>query len=240
MLQAALFELEGVLVDTHAVRRDALRRALADDGVTLTPAQYDAWCAGLRPDDAAGVAVQLLAPASDAARALDDTAVELIARRAERGFATALAAGVTLTPGAREALDAMAGALRLGLVTRARRREVDGVLALAGLEAHFACVVTADDVRTPRPAPDAHRLALARLAARGGALPAATVAFEDDALGVAAARAAGLRTVRVASSAHDASQADARGALPEARLSTLVGLTPGSLAALLDLAPARP
>lgn len=237
MLQAALFELEGVLVDTHAARRDALRRALADDGVTLTPAAYDAWCAGLPADDAAAVALSRLAATSDAARALDDTARELMARRAERAFASHLAAGATLAPGARAALDALAGALRLGLVTRARRREVDGVLALAGLEAHFACIVTADDVRSPRPAPDGHRLALARLAARGGATASATVAFEDDALGVAAARAAGLRTVRVASSAHRASDDDARGASPDARLATLAGLTPGSLAALLDLAP---
>ncbi|MGZ9194406.1 MAG: HAD family hydrolase [Gemmatirosa sp.] len=240
MLQAALFELEGVLVDTHAMRRDALRRALADEGVALTPGQYDAWCTGLSPDDAAAEAVRRLAPTTDAARALDDTARELVARRAERTFSTGLAADMTLTPGARAALDAMAGMLRLGLVTRARRREVDGVLALAGLEAHFACIVTADDVRVPRPAPDAHRLALARLAARGGAAPAATVAFENDALGVAAARAAGVRTVRVASSAHRTSEADGRGASPDAWIATLAGLTPSSLAALLDLAPASP
>jgi HAD superfamily hydrolase (TIGR01509 family) len=240
MLQAALFELEGVLVDTHAVRRDALRRALADDGVTLTSAQYDAWCAGLRPDDAAAVALQRLAPSSEAARALDDTALALVVLRAERAFTAGLAAGVTLMPGARDTLDALAGGLRLGLVTRLRRREVDGVLALAGLEAHFAGVVTGDDVRAPRPAPDAHRTALARLAARGGAEPAATVAFEADALGVAAARAAGLRAVRVASSAHVTPEADARGAPPDAWIATLAGLTPGALAALLDHAPARP
>jgi beta-phosphoglucomutase-like phosphatase (HAD superfamily) len=115
------------------------------------------------------------------------------------------------------------------------------VLALAGLEAHFACVVTADDVPAPKPAPDGYRLALARLARRGGAAPAATVAFEGDAAGVAAARAARVRVVQVEHLASSAQRAaPRRGATaPDARLATVAGLTPGSLAALLDLAPAR-
>ncbi|MDF1504477.1 HAD-IA family hydrolase, partial [Roseisolibacter sp. H3M3-2] len=156
----------------------------------------------------------------------------------------ALAAGVSLAPGVRATLGALGGTLRLGLVTRARRREVDGVLALAGLEAHFACVVTADDVRVPKPAPDGYRAALARLAARGGVDPARTVAFEDAAAGVAAARGAGLRVVRVAPLAPppvaSSAQRDAEAPTPDARLATLAGLTPGSLAVLLDLAPDRP
>jgi HAD superfamily hydrolase (TIGR01509 family) len=246
MLQAALFELEGVLVDTHAARREALGRALADDGVFLAPDRFDAWCAGLPVDRAVDEALRRLAPENPAAAALDDTARELVARRAERAVSDRLAAGVSLAPGARAALDALGGALRLGLVTRARRRDVDGVLALAGLDGHFACVVTADDVRDAKPAPDGYRAALARLARRGVDSPAAVVAFEDAAPGVAAARAAGVRIVRV--SPADAVDADAAVRRAEARLadvrtadarlSSLSGLTPRSLAALLDLAPA--
>lgn len=237
MLEALLFELEGVLVETHGVRRDALRAALADDHVTLPPPVFDACCAGLPVDAAAAAAVACLAATDAAARALDDTAVELAARRAERHAAARLAAGATLRPGAREALDALAGALRLGLVTRAARRETEAMLALAGLDAHFACVVTADDVRAPKPAADAHRAALDRLARRRPLAPRAVVAFEDAAPGVAAARAAGVRVVRIA--APGGASADAApddGA--DGRLASLRGLTPGSLAALLDLAPA--
>ena len=68
-------------------------------------------------------------------------------------------------------------------------------------------------------------------------LQAALFELEGVLVDTHAARAAGLRTVRVASSAHRASDDDARGASPDARLATLAGLTPGSLAALLDLAP---
>jgi HAD superfamily hydrolase (TIGR01509 family) len=237
MLQAALFELEGVLVDTRAARREALRRALADDGVLLAPEQDVAWCAGLPTEPAVAEALRRLAPGSPTIAALDDTARELIARRADRDAAATLATGASLVPGARATLDALAGSLRLGLVTRAGRRETDALLALAGLEAHFACVVTADDVRSPKPSADGYRAALSRLARRGVDLPTAVVAFEDAPTGIAAARAAGVRVVRVTTSdaAGDTAGDDVGG---DARIAAVAGLTPRSLSALLDLAPA--
>jgi HAD superfamily hydrolase (TIGR01509 family) len=243
MLQAALFELEDVLVETGGARRAALAEALAAEGVTLAPDALAACAAGRAPEDAVAAAVRALAPAVPALAALDATAQELVARRAERAFERSLAAGVTLAPGVGAALDALAGALRLGVVTRARRRDAHALLAAAGLEAHFACVVTTDDVRVPKPAPEGYRAALARLAARSAprAIDAAQiVAFEDAAPGVAAARAAGLRVVRVASSAQRADACGAEGPppTPDAWLAALAGLTPGSLAALLDLVPA--
>ena len=234
MLQAALFELEGVLVDTHATRREALCRALADDGVHLAPDRFDAWLAGLPVEQAVAEAVRRLTAEQPAAAALDETARELIALRAERAAAGRLAAGASLAPGVRATLDALAGSMRLALVTRARRREVDAVLALSGLEAHFSTVVTADDVRSPKPAPDGHRAALARLA-RYEVGPSGVVAFEDARPGVDAARAAAVRVVLVAAAA-DTQTPTTHGAV--ARLSSIAGLTPRSLAALLDLAPA--
>ena len=231
MLQAALFELEGVLVDTLATRREALCRALADDGVHLTPERFDAWCAGLPVAHAVAEAVRRLAAEQPSAAVLDDTARDLVALRAGRAAAGRFATGASLAPGVRATLDVLAGSLRLALVTRAGRGEVDTVLALSGLEAHFSCVVTADDVRTPKPAPDAYRRALGRLA-RHGVTPSGTVAFEDASPGVVAARAAGVRVVRVAP-ASDARSPDGA----DARLPSIAGLTPRSLAALLDLAP---
>jgi beta-phosphoglucomutase-like phosphatase (HAD superfamily) len=61
------------------------------------------------------------------------------------------------------------------------------------------------------------------------------VAFEDAQPGVDAARAAAVRVVLVAAAVHpDPPVADGAAA----RLSSIAGLTPRSLAALLDLAPA--
>ncbi|MDF1505736.1 hypothetical protein, partial [Roseisolibacter sp. H3M3-2] len=90
-LQAALFELENVLVETRAARAAALADAF---GAEAGPLTSDA-LAALADGDADSV----VAAAADAlAPALDATARELVARRAELAGGRALAAGVSLAP----------------------------------------------------------------------------------------------------------------------------------------------
>jgi len=204
LYDTVLFELEGVLADTQASRRDALVRSLADEGVVLTPTAYAERCAGLPVREAA------LAAAATAGGRLDPTAVDLVALRAERYFAERVGKGVSLAPGARELLDDLAGRARLGIVTRASRREVEFVLSLAALDGVFECVLAAEDVRSPKPSPEGYHRALERLARRRAASPATTLALEDGAPGIAAARARALRCVAVGTMpAHHAVQADA-------------------------------
>jgi beta-phosphoglucomutase-like phosphatase (HAD superfamily) len=74
---------------------------------------------------------------------------------------------------------------------------------------HFAHVVTVDRVERPKPHPEMYLTAVARL----GASPERSVAFEDSATGLAAARAAGMYTVAVPgpmSDGHDLTGADRR------------------------------
>ena len=66
-------------------------------------------------------------------------------------------------------------------------------LTRLGLDRHLTAVVSGDEVRRHKPAPDVYRLALARL----GVAADEAVAFEDAPVGVRAARAAGIRCVAV-------------------------------------------
>lgn len=199
-LDVVLMELEGVLADTAALRRAALRRSLAEDGATLDD---DAAC--LCDARATRDAVELAARLTGAA--LDDTALDLAALRAERRFAASLGEGVVLVPGARELVERLAGRVRLGVVTRLARADADRVLALAGLEWAFELVVAAEDADA-KPSPAAYVLALARLARRRP-LGAAVLALEDGAAGIAAATAAGVRCVVIGDvPAHEAMRAD--------------------------------
>lgn len=218
-----LLEFEGVLVETRAMRREALASALADEGLPSTPDALDA-AAGLPTRVAASVAAALVGHGGD------ETAAELVALRAERHFAARLGKGVSLAAGARELVSGAAGVARLGLVTRASRREVEFVLALAGLDAAFECVIAAEDVASPKPSPEGYRRAVERLARRravGAAGPGDVLALEDAAAGVRAARAAGVYCVAVGPlAAYEALEADA--AVP-----SLVGHTLTTLAALV-------
>jgi HAD superfamily hydrolase (TIGR01509 family) len=217
MFDVALFELEGVLFDTAAARRDALRRALADDGLLLPadPTRY----AGLSVRDA------VLAVAGD--RLPDDTAVDLAVLRAERHFDERIAGGLSLAPGAVDLVHALVGRMRLGVVTRAGRREAGRALSLAGLDFAFACVVAAEDAAAPKPAAAPYETAIARLARRAPVLRDRVVTLEDALPGIRAARAAGLRCIAVgALPAHDALHADAY-------VPTLADLTPAELVSLV-------
>jgi beta-phosphoglucomutase-like phosphatase (HAD superfamily) len=58
-------------------------------------------------------------------------------------------------------------------------------------------VIAAEDVHSPKPSPEAYQRALERLARRRPARPATTLALEDSAPGVLAARGVKLRCIAV-------------------------------------------
>ena len=214
-----LLEFEGVLIETRAMRRHALALALAEEGVAVSERTYDEQCAGL------SVRQSVRAAARAAGAPRDETALDLAALRAERNFAAAIGKGVSLAPGAAAFIDQAAGQSRLGIVTRASRREVEFVLGLAGLEAAFECVVAADDAES-KPSPAPFLLALARLSRRRAAATRDALAIEDSVYGVRAARAADVACVVVgALPAHHALEADAA-------IESLDGQTPATIAAL--------
>lgn len=190
--RAVLLELEGVLVETHDARRNALVRALAEEGIITDVGAYDDIAHGLPVRSAA----RALAAAADTR--VDEIAIELVALRAERHFAEAIGSGVVLTDGARDALGALHGVARLGLVTRATRREIEPILDCADASFLFECIVTADDVAdSPKPSPESYHAAIRRMSRRRAMTSLDAIALEDGRAGIRAARAAGLRCLAV-------------------------------------------
>ncbi|HEU4628243.1 MAG TPA: HAD family phosphatase [Gemmatimonadaceae bacterium] len=202
-----LFELEGVLAETSALRQETLRDALAAEGLSLGHGALADCCAGLPPRAAAAAA------ARHAGVRLDDTALDLVALRAGRRFAELSARGLSLVPGARDLVARLAPHARLGVVTRAARADAERVLAMADLEYVVELLVTDDDVVAPKPDPAPYQLALRRLARRRPVDLDAVLALEDGAAGIESATAAGLTCVAVgALPAHQAMRA--AGVLP--------------------------
>ncbi|GAA2501273.1 HAD family hydrolase [Streptomyces gobitricini] len=103
--------------------------------------------------------------------------------------------GVELLPGTKELLASLP-ADRWAVVTSATRPLAEARLREAGIDAPV--VIAADDITRGKPDPEPYLLAAARL----GADPARCVVFEDAPAGLAAGRAAGMRTVALATT-HD-------------------------------------
>ena len=216
--RAVLLELEGVLVETRDARRNALVRALAEEGISVDIIAYDDLAHGLPVRAAA----RALATAAD--EPIDDIAIELVALRAERNFAESIASGIVLTEGARDALGTLHGVARLGLVTRASRREVEPILDAADASFLFECIVTSDDVaEATKPHPESYHAAIRRLSRRRSMAPSDAIALEDGRAGIRAARAAGLRCVAVGD-VPPFRALDADGYLPSLRGATLDSL----------------
>ncbi len=200
-IQAILFDHDGTLVDSEPTHWRLWRDALRPHGVTLTEDEYKARHAGM----------------STARNAAD------LAQRHAIGMTADALAGVKfavtsdflakdafpLMPGVREALASFSAAgLRLGIVTGAGRTGVEATLRAHALHGVFETIVTSDDVKRGKPAPECYLLAAERL----GLAPKDCVAIEDTEHGVNAAAAAGIACLAVPnamSRQHDFSRATA-------------------------------
>ena len=224
---AVLFDFDGVIVDSERLHHETMVEAMAGDG-PATPWEF--YRENLMGLDDRGAFAALLKRAG-----IEPTPQEIRRRIARKAalFAKHAAEGrVPAFPGAADLVRACAAAGPVGLCSGALRSDVDPVLAALGLADRFAERVTAEDVAASKPDPACYRLCVERLAAAfpaRGIAPAACVAIEDTADGIAAARGAGIPAVAVATNP----TAEAlRAAGAAAVVDTLAGLTPGRLRAL--------
>jgi beta-phosphoglucomutase-like phosphatase (HAD superfamily) len=225
MADGVLLDWEGVLADTADSRRDALRAALADEGIAFDEAAYERFGAGRSVRSA--VARLLGTSAADA------TLAELVALRAEREFAARLQQGFDIDPAAARFVELAQLRAPVVIVTAAGRAESDAALRLAGLHDSCAAIVTADDVGGDAPAPASYELALAYLGRRRVVKASRVVVLATGLPAIRAAREAELRTVAVEAPAHVALEADAA-------VDSLSGLTLDVIDGLLGISAGRP
>jgi HAD superfamily hydrolase (TIGR01509 family) len=180
---AVLFDNDGLLLDTESLWTRAEIVLFERFGVTFTLDHKRDLIGTSGPVAEATIERHLDAPGQGPA--LMAELHDLVMEEALRG--------VEPMPGAVGLLDALD--LPVGVASNSPRTFVERTLAAAGLRERFGCVLSADDVAHPKPAPDLY-IGLARGL---GADPAACVALEDSPTGVAAARAAGAFVIGVPS-----------------------------------------
>jgi beta-phosphoglucomutase-like phosphatase (HAD superfamily) len=223
MIGSLFFEVEGVLAGTVALRRAALLRALAEEG--FAPAEVS----DVEPDAGGATRDSVRRALRHHAIAGDETALTLIALRADRHFSALVRAGVSLASGARELVQHAISSCRLAIVTGLERATVDSLLSLSELDGAFEVIVAAEDVASVKPAPDGYRKALERMNRRRPLDVRTALALEPGAAGARAARAAGLRCAIVAPfRAESVPDADAM-------LESLAGETLATLEAMLPI-----
>jgi HAD superfamily hydrolase (TIGR01509 family) len=106
-----------------------------------------------------------------------------------------------------EHIEAQHGRIPFAVVSGSRRNSVVGSLTALGLLDKFDVLVCADDYKHGKPAPDGFLLAAQEL----GVEPEHCLVFEDTALGIEAANAAGMKSVLVAQKREDCGTGAGRG-----------------------------
>lgn len=191
MLEAVVFDFDGVLADTEPLHFRSFRETLAAEGIELSERDYYMQYLGLS-DRAAFERIG----AEKARTWTSDRVTALMARKAER-FAELEGTSALVAEGADILVKDAAAAVPIAVASGARRQEVVRILDRNGLTRYFDAIVAAEDVAASKPAPDAYLEALRRLSASRAIAAARSIAIEDSMRGVEAARAAGLKTIGV-------------------------------------------
>lgn len=183
MIQAVVFDLDGVIIDSEGIW-DEVREAYTRER-------------GGRYDEEAGRAMMGMSSTEwsrfmseelgvrGSPEEINADVVELMAARYREHL--------PLVPGAAEAIRRVAAAFPLGLASSSNRPLIDAVLELAGLERYFRATVSSEEVGQGKPAPDVYLEA-----ARGlGVPPERCAAVEDSNAGIRSAKAARMHVVAI-------------------------------------------
>ena len=220
MIEAVLFDFNGVLVDDEPQHCEALQRVLADDGITLSREEYYAHYLGL--DDRAG----FVEAYRRAQRTLTTDLLQFLVDKKSSLYLELVDTTLRLVPGAREFVRNAARHFRLGIVSGALRREIDTLLARTELTPQFEVIVAAGDVPRSKPDPAGYLAALQAFSLRSSIQAVNCVVIEDSLHGLEAARAAGMLCV-VLTTSHPVERIEGRGAAGV--WSSLAGHTPEEL-----------
>src|SRR5215472_15168252 len=216
MIEAVVFDLDGVLVDSEPVWEQVRRQVVAEHGGHWAPdaqrrlmgMSTAEWARYLGEDLGVG-----LLPEQVAALVIE----RMAARYTEH---------LPLMPGAVEAVRSLAARWPLGLASSSPPSLIDTVLDAASLRSSFQTTMSTEQVSHGKPAPDIYLAVAARL----GRQPRRGAAVEDSSNGLRSAAAAGLHVVAIPHPKYP----PAPDALEKASvvLSSLTELTPATITAL--------
>ncbi len=184
--KAAIFDMDGVIVDSGPLHMDAWKQTLQNHAISFD-AQRFRHLFGMRDSE---VVPRLIGMMSDerVQQLMDEKSVRFQEYIRKDGVAV---------PGVAEFIHELhARNVPIGLASLARPEEIRTVLETVGLLNVLPAVITREQPLRDKPAPDIFLAAAYRM----GVDPSDSVVFEDAISGIEAARTAGATTVAVTTS----------------------------------------
>jgi HAD superfamily hydrolase (TIGR01509 family) len=213
VIDAVVFDLDGVLLDSEQVWDDAREQLAKERG--------GRWHARAQRD-------MMGMSSTEWSRYMHETIglpepPEEINREVVERLSAIYREHLPVLPGAREAVERLAARWPLGLASSSNRELIDLTLELLGVTQLFAATVSSEEVARGKPAPDVYLETARRLEVE----PARAAAVEDSQNGILAAKAAAMRVLAIPNQ-HFPPDEDAL-AQADIVLDSLAGLTPDAV-----------
>jgi len=183
VIEAVVFDLDGVLIDSEQVWDD-VREQLARERGGRWSERAQADMMGMSSPEWSAYMHDVVGLPESPEEINAEVVQRLLARYDE---------SLPLLPGAVEAVERLAACWPLGVASSSNREVIDAVLARAGIAGCFRATVSSEEVARGKPAPDVYLEAARRLEIE----PAACTAIEDSRNGIRSAHDAGLRVIAI-------------------------------------------
>ena len=190
MFEAAIFDWDGTLADTMPVVVFSFQKVLRGIGCVVSD-EFLVRRIGIGARNMFKDALRLNNIVFD--EAMID---ELMDKKFR--IQTKLFGDIEIFEGATELLNSLHLKLKIGLATMSNRPVIDKLLKMKGLDGYFDFVISADEVKNPKPDPEI----FVNCALKLGCKPEGCVVFEDSVFGVIAARSANMKCVAIPSGAY--------------------------------------
>ena len=181
MIQAVVFDLDGVIVDSEQVWDEVREAYVRETGGEYSDESARDMMGMSSPEWSRYMAESLRVPG---------TPEEINAAIVERMLAR-YGESPPLLPGAVDAVRRIGAWVPLAIASSSNRELIDVVLRVSGLAADFEATVSSEEVPRGKPSPDVYLEAARRL----GVDASRCAAVEDSHGGIRSARAAGMRVI---------------------------------------------
>ncbi len=216
MVEAVVFDMDGVLIDSEPVW-ERVRRGFVSDRGGRWPADAQDRLMGMSTGEWSAYLSRDFGLTIEPAQVAELVVAAMAAEYRQH---------LPLLPGAVDAVRRLAARYRLAVASSAPKSLIDAVLDASGLRASFEASVSSEEVPRGKPAPDVYLEATTRL----NVPPSACAAVEDSANGLRSAATAGLTVIAVPRPEYPPSP-DAL-SLARVVLDSLTALTPDTIATL--------
>ena len=214
MIDAVVFDLDGVIVDSEQVWDEVRQIYTREAGGTFTEEATRAMMGMSSPEWSRYMSESLDVPGTP-----EEINADIVERMLDR-----YGEAPPLIPGSVDAVRRIGARWPLAIASSSNPELIEVVLRVAGLDSLFRTAVSSQEVARGKPAPDVYLEAARRL----GAEPGRCAAVEDSHAGIRSAKAAGMLVLAVPNP-HFPPDEEAL-AKADVVLGSIVELTPESLA----------